>query len=634
MHGFAQVTFQNWIRLLPLIAVVLAAIIFTINFTYQTKKRHNKELKELKTLILNNAKILAKDRVYIVLEMIKSIQKKNFDKSLEIQKQEIQEFVQSFQFSNNNYVRVLDTKGTIITHIVPSYVGKNLWDDQKNGIFHIQKFIQTGLQKNGGYINYEDSTSFKSNISNKKVSFATKIENLDWIIGSDVYLVDVNSMFKENALFLDKDINDFIWQNIFITLLITLLCIIFIYLPSNNISKVIERYKGLLLRKNKVLEEKIKIKVQEQETLLSLFDYADAVLFKWKYDLDNLTYISKSIVNITGYKEEDFLCKKIKYYECIHKDDFVEYKRQYINAINSNKRYYESKPYRIITKDKQVKWIQDYKLFTRNDLGIITDFVAYITDITLLKEYDLNAANQSKMASLDEMIGNISHQWRQPLSSITTAASGMKIHKECDLLDDEIFNHAIDGIMRNSQYLSETINYFTNYVIHNQKLELFGVNEVIDNNLHLIEANIKMNQIEIINNMKNEIHTYGNIHELLQVTMNIINNAIDILKDKDYKRLIFIESNLINDFLQIVIRDNAGGIPKEVLNKIFEPYFTTKHKSLGAGLGLYMSHNIIHNMKGDLMAENVQYTYSDQAYLGAQFTINLPISSEYTSKSS
>ena len=135
MHGFAQVTFQNWIRLLPLIAVVLAAIIFTINFTYQTKKRHNKELKELKTLILNNAKILAKDRVYIVLEMIKSIQKKNFDKSLEIQKQEIQEFVQSFQFSNNNYVRVLDTKGTIITHIVPSYVGKNLWDDQKMAFF-------------------------------------------------------------------------------------------------------------------------------------------------------------------------------------------------------------------------------------------------------------------------------------------------------------------------------------------------------------------------------------------------------------------------------------------------------------------------------------------------------------------
>ena len=627
MNVFAKGTLQNWIRLLPLIAVVLTAIIFTINFTYQTKKHHSEELKELKAVILNNAKMLAKERVYIVIEMIKSIQKKNLNKSLELQKQEIQEFAQGFRFSNNNYLRVLDTKGTIITHIIPSYVGKNLWDEQKNGNLHIQEFIQTGLQKNGGFINYEKSNDFKINMSTKKVSFVTKLENLDWIIGSDVYLADVNAMFKENILFLNKDINDFILNNVFVTLIITLLCIIFIYLPSNNISEVMERYKGLLLRKNKVLEDKIKIKVQEQETLLSLFDYADAVLFKWKYDADNLTYISKSIVNITGYKEEDFLNRKIKYHECIHEDDFEEYKRQYIDAIKSNKHYYESKPYRIITKDKQVKWIHDYKLFTRNDLGIITDFVAYITDITLLKEYDLNVANQSKMASLGEMIGNISHQWRQPLSSITTAASGMKIHKECDLLDDEMFNHAIDGIMRNSQYLSETINYFTNYVIHNQKLELFGVNEVIDNNLHLIEANIKMHQIEIINNMKNEIHTYGNIHELLQVTMNIINNAIDILKDKDYKRLIFIETNLIDDFLQIVIRDNAGGIPKEILSKIFEPYFTTKHKSLGAGLGLYMSHNIINNMRGNLMAENIQYTYNEQEHLGAQFTINLPISS-------
>ncbi|NQY94592.1 MAG: cache domain-containing protein [Campylobacteraceae bacterium] len=621
MNIFAQASLRNWIRLLPLIAVIITAIIFTSYFTYQTKTHHSKELKELKALILNNAKMLAKDRVYIVIEMIKSIQKKNLDKSLEIQKQEIQNFLQNFRFSNNNYVRVLDTKGKVITHILPSYIGKVLWDEQVNGIFYIQEFVQAGLQKNGSFLTYKNSKDLI-----EKVSLVTKLEGLDWVIGVDVYLADINSIFKENILFLDKDINDFIFNNVFITLIITLVCIIFIYLPSNNISEVMERYKGLLLRKNKLLENKIKVKAEEQETLLSLFDYADAVLFKWKYDVDNLTYISKSIVNITGYQEEDFLNKKIKYLECIHKNDFDEYRRQYIEAIQSNKHYYESKPYRIITKDKQVKWIHDYKLFVRNKEGLITNFVGYITDITLVKEYDLAVANQSKMASLGEMIGNISHQWRQPLAAITAAASGMKIHKEYNILDEEMFNHAIDGIMRNSKYLSETINYFSNYATHNKKLELFGINEVIDNNLHLIEANIKMNHIEVINNTQSELQTYGNTHELLQVTMNVINNAIDVLKDKDYKRLIFIETNLIENYLQIVIRDNAGGIPNEILSKIFEPYFTTKHKSFGTGLGLYMSHNIIKNMRGNILVQNVEYTYHDTEYKGAQFTINLPVS--------
>jgi len=626
MNLFSERTLGNWVRILPLIAVVLTAIIFSINFIYQNNTHHTKERKEIKELILNNAKMLAKDRVYMVLEMIRNIQKKNSDKSIEIQKKEIQDFVQHFRYSNNNYVRVLNTEGKVISHIDPSFLGKNLWMEQKNGIFYIQDFVRAGLEKNGAFLTYKNNATSQIDTVIKKVTFVTKLDALDWVIGADVYLADINSMFKENLLLLDEDINSFILNNVYMTLAITFLCILFIYLPSNNISEVMERYKRLLLRKNRVLEDKIKERAQEQETLLTLFDYADAVLFKWKYDADNLTYISKSIVNITGYKEEDFLSKKIKYHECIHKDDFDEYKQQYLEAIQSHKHYYESKPYRIITKDKQVKWIHDYKLFTRNNLGVITNFIGYITDITLLKEYDLTVANQSKMASLGDMIGNISHQWRQPLSSITSAASGMKIQKECNILDDKMFNHAIDGIMRNSEYLSETINYFTNYVIHNQKLELFGVNEVIDNNLHLIEANIKMNEIEIINTTKNEIHTYGNVHELLQVTMNIINNAIDVLKEKDYKRLIFIETDLLDNCLKIKIRDNAGGIPSEILNKIFEPYFTTKHKSLGAGLGLYMSHNIINNMKGNLLAKNVQYAYNGKDYLGAQFTISLPIS--------
>jgi len=627
MKTFSEQTIKNWARFLPVIAVVLTAIIFSISFIYQTKKNHDKEHKQINTLILNQAKTLAKDRVTNVIEILTGIKDKHKDKSLKIQKKEIQNFIQNFRFKNNNYVFILDTSGTIISHIKQSLIGKNLWDKQNNGDLYVQNIIQTGLKKDGGFITYEATVNPTTQLPAQKISYITKLDDFDWIIGAGIYLADMDSVFKENNLLLEKDLNESIINNIILTIIMTLICVFFIYLPSNNISKVMQRYKRLLVKKNKALKKKIQERTKEQDSLLSLFNHVDSVLFKWKYESNTLTYVSKSIVNITGYMEKDFLNKTINIKDCIHKDDLVEYRRQYHEALKSDKHYYESKPYRIITKDSQVKWIHDYKLFVRNDQGFITNFIGYIRDITLLKEYDLTVANQSKMASLGEMIGNISHQWRQPLSAITTAASGLKMQKECELLDDEVFEQAIEGIMKNSMYLSETINYFTNYIKQNQEVELFDVHDVLDTNLQLVDANIKMNQINITCNFCNDVKISGNTHDLLQVSMNIINNAIDILKNKEYKRLIFVTTNVRNKCLQITIQDNAGGIKKDNLNKIFEPYFTTKHKSLGTGLGLYISHSIISKMGGQLLAKNKKYVYDEIDYCGAEFIIKIPIKS-------
>jgi len=624
-----ELPLRNWLRVLPFIAVIITAVIFTLSFIYQTQQYNNNEHKQIEALILAQSKTLVKDRVLSLIQMIQDIQNKNRDKSLEEQKERIRQFVQGFEYKDDNSVYVFDLEGNIITHTSAPLAMTRLWNEKRSNT--IQKYLREMTKDSGSFTIHEPTLDSSMNTSAsqnvKMLTFIKKIPSLDWVIASNVSLLNLNLVFQKNKILWEENINDFIINNIFIAIVMTFICVLFIYLPSNNISLTIQRYKKLLLHKNQLLEEKIKTRSQDRDTLLSLFDHTDAVLFKWKYSSSELTYISKSIAKLTGYSEEDFIDNKITYKECIHKDDFVKYITEYTQAIQNDKLYYESTPYRIITKDNQIKWIHDYKLFVKDDKGNISNFVGYITDITLLKEYDLSVANQSKMLSLAEMMENISHQWRQPLSAISTAASGMRVQKECGVLDDEILFHSIDGIMRNSQYLSETINYFTNYIQNNQKPEAFEINDVIHNNLHLIEPNVKMHQINVMNDLEYKMHTHGNLHELLQVTMNIINNAIDILKDKEHKRLIFIETNCIDNFIQIMIRDNAGGIPKEILNKVFEPYFTTKHKSLGTGLGLYMAHTIVDNMKGRLLVKNVEYIHEQTKYKGAEFTINLPLAS-------
>ena len=255
--------------------------------------------------------------------------------------------------------------------------------------------------------------------------------------------------------------------------------------------------------------------------------------------------------------------------------------------------------------------------------------VITITDITNLESLNKQLAQHSKQASLGEMIGNIAHQWRQPLSSITTAASGMQLEKEYGMLSDEVFNSGTELIIKNSEYLSQTIDDFRDFVKNDKKKTNFNICEVIDQSLMILKPIFNANNIVIVNGECNmiKINTYKN--ELLQVLINIFNNSKDALKNADInKRIIFIEidTDNINELVRITIKDTANGIPDEILSKIFDPYFTTKHKSQGTGLGLYMSHQIIYDsMDGVLKASNVEFEYNTKKYSGAMFTIELPL---------
>jgi signal transduction histidine kinase len=136
--------------------------------------------------------------------------------------------------------------------------------------------------------------------------------------------------------------------------------------------------------------------------------------------------------------------------------------------------------------------------------------------------------------------------------------------------------------------------------------------------------------IEIITNM-NDGEIIGNENELLQVVINIFNNSKDILiSQKLDKKLILVNIYTTNDNnIVLTIKDNGGGIDDTILSKIFDAYFTTKHKSVGTGIGLYMSYQIVTNsFKGNLIATNERYFYEDKSYYGASFTITIPINNK------
>ena len=137
-------------------------------------------------------------------------------------------------------------------------------------------------------------------------------------------------------------------------------------------------------------------------------------------------------------------------------------------------------------------------------------------------------------------------------------------------------------------------------------------------------ARIKNKDIVVISNTE-MVNIWNFERELLQVLLNILKNAIDILETKDNEKYIFIDIYEENNMAIIKIKDNAGGIKEDIIGRVFEPYFTTKHQSQGTGIGLYMSQEIVsRHMNGELIVENITYEFENKTFTGAMFTIKLP----------
>ena len=208
---------------------------------------------------------------------------------------------------------------------------------------------------------------------------------------------------------------------------------------------------------------------------------------------------------------------------------------------------------------------------------------------------DIQLLQQSRLAQMGEMLSMIAHQWRQPLSSISSAANSMAIKIMMGKYKKELFEEKLSDITGYAQHLSQTIDDFRAFSLGDNKLkETTTFEEIVDNVIKIVGAVLKSRGIEVVKNFEynQEINTFSN--ELKQVVLNFIKNSEDVLRDKKIiNPKITIETLNINGNYVLRISDNGGGIDNSVLSKIFDPYFTTKDKKNGTGLGLYMSKVIV-----------------------------------------
>ena len=224
---------------------------------------------------------------------------------------------------------------------------------------------------------------------------------------------------------------------------------------------------------------------------------------------------------------------------------------------------------------------------------------------------------QNRLAQMGEMISMIAHQWRQPLSAISSTTNTLLLKSMMDKYEKEFFSEKLKNINDYSQHLSSTINDFRNFFKQNKEKRKISLHTVANDSLNIIKLSLESKNINIIKDFKNrdELNTYPN--ELRQVILNIIKNAEDILVEKTSgNKWIKLKTYKENGSHILEISDNGSGINENIIYKIFEPYYSTKKHKDGTGLGLYMSKTIIEDhCKGTLSVSNNEF--------GAVFKITL-----------
>ncbi|RXI46722.1 hypothetical protein CRU99_03060 [Malaciobacter mytili] len=225
-----------------------------------------------------------------------------------------------------------------------------------------------------------------------------------------------------------------------------------------------------------------------------------------------------------------------------------------------------------------------------------------------------------KMAQMGEMIGNIAHQWRQPLTAISVASSGLKLADELNILDKHEIKNYANVIIKNTNYLSNTIDIFRDYTFKNSNIKDVIIQDLIYETIDILSATLKNEKIKLITDITDELIIKNLLaNDLIQAIINIVNNAKDaLLINKIEAPWIKISLLKKEKFFTIIIEDNANGIEKEIMPKIFDPYFTTKHQAQGVGLGLHLTRKaIVNRLKGSLEVNN--------SINGAIFYINIPL---------
>ncbi len=565
------------------------------------------------TLIENKLKLELKERIETALSIASYIYETNKDKHTKKElQQKVGNYLNSIKFNGDRgyYYTIDNDTNIIVSHGIDKFVGRNMTnfkDVKGTNLMNAQKSSIKDKK-----IGFAKIYFYKPGIKHKefpKIIVTTKFEPLNLLIGTGEYLDIVEEKVKKYVLSRFS-------QNVDKSNYLSFLNLHNINGGNDYGTVLLSRNKPTLVGK-KISDDYKDIKGNEPRKmyLKGLKDKGEVYIDYW-FKKPGVVKPNHKMTYFYLQKDWNWILASGFYYDALEKQ---------IASMEKSLKDYTSK--RIFDT---ILWVLVFSFI----VILIAVYVSIQIDKTIKKYADELVKQeklihqQSKMVSMGEMIGNIAHQWRQPLSVISTAATGMKMQKEFGVLEDEDFTKTCDKINQHAQYLSKTIDDFRNFIKGERVKSVFKLKDGINGFYSLIEGSIKSHNINLIIDIDDDIQIDGYQNELNQCFINIFNNAKDVLKEQNEEnRLLFISGHKENDKLVIIFKDSGGGISNSIISKIFDPYFTTKHKSQGTGLGLNMTYKLItEGMNGTLNASTVSYTHNKQSYIGAEFIITLPIS--------
>ena len=642
-----------WIISLPIIAVLLTASILTYQFISSEKKEliHTKNniekrvttkiKKTIKNRVIRTIQVIEnktklnnmqekeslEDVVSIGYKTIKNIYLQNEDKPKDEIIDKIKKQLRNIRFYNNlnGYYFLVDLNNKVLLQPnTPNYENK-LHGDLKdiNGNFFIKQFQQIAKTSKEGFHSWYWKNPATKKLE-KKLGFIKVFEPLNLYIGSARYQRDIDKKLHKEILELISNLKYSQEEYLFVIndkgKVLSHMNKDFVNKSLKELSDHEERIISNILQKAKNNKQGAFINYTptsfnvSQTNLSKKISYVKRVeSLGWTIGTGKYTLT----VNEQIKKEEDYLQKKLS--STINNIIVVAFSISMFLIVFL---FY-------ISKTIQNRFLQYEKELNKKNQSLeklnenLEKEIA--SQLKKLRYKDKILYQQSKLASMGEMIGNIAHQWRQPLSIISTIASGTLLQDELKTLDKKTLNKNLTNIVKNTQLLSQTIDDFRNFFNSNKEKTTFRLDDIITKVLSLTSTSFDNKNIKIITNV-DSIEIYNLENELTQAVLNIINNAKDALIEKNPEvKLIFISSKeLANNKVLLKIEDNAGGINSDIIDKIFDPYFTTKFQSQGTGIGLYMSRSIIvDNMKGTINARNSNILYKNIKYKTALFEIVL-----------
>ena len=632
--------------LVPIILLVIISILFIVSInTYLSIdlfKTHIKaDIKQLEQTYLKKEKDMIYNKVHLVNKSINILVKR---KEIELKKY-LQERVQTalgiaqfiynkfkgklsddkiksmivnhldiVRFNNHRGYYFIYDKNIVIGHAIKKYIGQDMTNfkdkrgqnlmDIKNNSLKNHKFGFSII-----YFNKPDNPTQEY----PKMICVARFKPLDIVIGTGEYLdnveQDLKNLILERFSILEGDKNQYLF-----------------ILDLHNI-KGGDNFATMILNPNRpdLIGKKLndsykdaKGKEFRKEFLKGLKEKGEVYVKYW-YKKPNFTKPMPKMSYFYWQKDWNWIIASGFYFDDLEKQ--IKDKQNSIK-IYMDKVIYDNLKITIILTiiillisvfialkiDNTIKSYIKQLSIVLNDIKLLNMLLEKKVNkkVKELREKDNILIQQSKLAAMGEMIGNIAHQWRQPLNVLGIKNMTLYTYYKRGLIDNEFIKEYVNSTTNVLQHMSDTIDNFRDFFKPSKEKENFNLYLTIKKSIDIIDDSLKnYNIICTINEIPNII-LYGYENEFSQVILNMITNAKDVINANKIKNgIITITIKEEQNTITVEIKDNAGGISNDIIDKVFDPYFTTKHQSQGTGIGLYMSKMIIEkNMGGNLSVRN------------------------------